>query len=148
MLFRSTLLVDDASSDESVSFVRRRHPEVAVLSLPTNLGFLRTANLGMLIGLLRGVDYLLLLNNDTRLGKDSITPLLRAADAHPQYGVLGPIQTDFHGTPSPRTRAAAAGREPVDGLIDADWLEGSCLLIRREAIEQVGWLDPLYCPCD
>src|SRR5215207_9040108 len=34
----------------------------------------------------------------------------------------------------------------IPPLIDADWVEGSCMWIRRQVLEQVGYLDPLFAP--
>jgi GT2 family glycosyltransferase len=144
------LVIDDASTDESVRYLEQEFPQAGILSLPANLGFLRAVNLGLLVARRRNAESVLLLNNDTRLGKGSIEALLAQARSRPEFGVLSPIQTDFQGALSPRTRAilSSPDRDNLEEMVEADWVEGSCLWIRRAALEQVGYLDPLYAPCD
>jgi GT2 family glycosyltransferase len=43
-------------------------------------------------------------------------------------------------------RKGPLSADPTATLIDADWVEGSCMWIRREVIEQIGFLDPVFAP--
>jgi len=61
-------LVDNASTDGSLEYVRERHPDVHVVELELNLGFVQATNLGLLAGMRAGADYFVLLNNDTLVG--------------------------------------------------------------------------------
>lgn len=76
-----TILVDNASQDDSVPWVRRHYPWVKVLSLSQNLGF------GMAIH--RAMEmaqgwYFALLNTDTVVEPSWLAPLVQALDAEPQ----------------------------------------------------------------
>jgi GT2 family glycosyltransferase len=164
-------LVDNSSSDGSVEYVRKRHPEVHLIELELNLGFVQATNLGLLAGLQAGAEHFALLNNDTRVSAGWLVALEAAANDDASLGIIGSWQNDFSGNPSPRTKAilGRVGRcreshheqhQPADGgtrgivppyesspsLIDADWVEGSCLWMRRAVLEQVGFLDPLFAP--
>lgn len=67
------IFVDNASTDESVHYVRKYYPEVKVLLNHRNLGFARGNNLG--IQLAQG-EYILLLNNDTWVESSFIEDLV------------------------------------------------------------------------
>lgn len=149
------LLVDNASTDRGPELVARRFPQIRQLRLEQNLGFVRAANLGARHALSRGAGAVVLLNNDTRMSRDWLSTLLEAARRHPGHGVLGPLQRDFHGAPSPRTQAITrewmrtqrtGGRDEAPEVIDADWVEGSCFFVKAEVFERIGWFDDLFAP--
>lgn len=152
----SILVVDNGSSDDSVALARAVLPRAEVLAVEENIGFVRGANLGMSHALERGARSILLLNNDVRLREGWFEPLVAAAAEFADVAILGPLQRDYDGHPSPRTRAAvrhwtrglAKGRPDDDHarLIETDWVEGSCMLIRREVVERIGWFDSIFSP--
>ena len=75
-----TLLVDNASRDESLAYVRREFPWVRLLPQKRNLGFSRAANLAAEAA--RGT-FLVLLNTDLRLEPDWLEELVAAAETDP-----------------------------------------------------------------
>ena len=79
---REIVFVDNASSDDSVSWVTAHHPEVRVISRPDNGGFSVAVNAGILAS---RSEYVALLNNDTAVEPDWLTELVRALDGHPSY---------------------------------------------------------------
>lgn len=87
------LLVDNASSDGSVEFVRERFgsdPRVEILALDQNLGWSGGNNAGIHRALEGGADYLFLLNNDTATAPDSISLLVSAIERDERLGALAP----------------------------------------------------------
>jgi hypothetical protein len=157
------IVVDNASTDGSLGMLRAR-PEVQVIANRDNRGFAAANNQGL--GAARG-KYLLLLNPDTIVPAGGLAVLLRFADEHPEAGVIGPRLLNSDGSLQPSCRRfptvkaalirhtflerllphAAATREYLMADWDhrspreVDWVSGACLLIRREAFEQVGPLD-------
>ena len=111
--------------------------------------------------------YVLLLNPDTRLVDDALAAMLAYMEAHPEVGVLGPrlcygdgrSQSSRRRFPTlwtallestllqqwfPRNRWARAyymADTPDDAIQEVDWVTGACMLVRAEAIRQVGLLD-------
>lgn len=73
------VVVDNGSTDDSLAFVRRAHPSVRVIELGYNAGFCGGYNQAV-----RQVDaeWLVLLNNDTRVEPDWLTELMAAAERH------------------------------------------------------------------
>lgn len=73
----SVLVVDNASADGSVEFIKREYPEAELLELDKNYGFSRAVNEG--ISHVR-TTYVLLLNNDTAADRDFIGELVKCMD--------------------------------------------------------------------
>ncbi len=78
------LLVDNGSTDESRELVAREYPEVRVLALGRNLGFVGGCNAGMRAA--RG-EIVVLLNNDTEAEPTWLEELVRALDENPRAGM-------------------------------------------------------------
>lgn len=87
------VLIDNASTDGSVQFVRENYgndSRVELLELPRNLGWAGGNNEGMRRALDAGADYIFLLNNDTATAPDAIGLLVAAAEADPKLGAVAP----------------------------------------------------------
>lgn len=83
---------DDASSDESVRFLRERYPQVEVLASAENVGFCVSNN--RMVEHARG-EHILLLNNDAALYPDALETLLKLARARERTCVLTLPQYDW-----------------------------------------------------
>ena len=79
------ILVDDASSDGSVPFVRANHPEVQVIQAERNRGFIASCHAGA--DAARG-EWLVMLNNDTEVEPGWLAALVAVAQANPQAGAI------------------------------------------------------------
>jgi GT2 family glycosyltransferase len=81
------IVVDNNSGDTSQAMVEREFPEVAWVGLKSNLGFGKACN----VGARRAVGrFLLLLNPDTVVSKDTLSTCVAFMQAHPQAGIMGP----------------------------------------------------------
>lgn len=72
------IVVDNGSSDGSADFVRRHYPWVHLIELPENTGFTGAVNTGIRAS--GSMDYVILLNNDTRAFPDFAGELIRAME--------------------------------------------------------------------
>ena len=79
------IVVDNASSDSSLELLRTRFPWVRVIQNRANLGFAEGNNAGFRQA--RG-EYLVLVNNDTAPSPDWLSQLVRAAEEHPEAGLV------------------------------------------------------------
>ena len=77
-----TILVDNASGDDSLLYVRENFPEVQVIAADKNEGFSAAVNRGIKAAT---TPYVLLLNNDTRVEKDFVKKLETALDKKTDY---------------------------------------------------------------
>ncbi|HNS20231.1 MAG TPA: glycosyltransferase family 2 protein [Sedimentisphaerales bacterium] len=161
------IVVDNASADGSAEMVRSEFPEVQLIANADNLGFAAANNQGMAMA---GGRYVLLLNSDTVVLDGAIAKTVAFADAHPDVAVVGcrvmnpdrTLQPTCFMYPSllnmvlsatylyklfPRSRLF--GRERMtwwqrDDERDVDVVTGCFMLVRREAIEQVGVMDEQF----
>ena len=74
-----TILVDNGSSDGSVSYVREHFPEVRLIEFPENFGFCHAVNEGIRAA---QAPYVLLLNNDTEAAPDFVSEMAAALKRH------------------------------------------------------------------
>ncbi len=87
------IVVDNGSSDESVSYMRDMHPDVRIITLDKNYGFSVAVNAG--IREAKG-EYLLLLNNDTLPDQEWVSTLLRViADSPAHVGSLASLMVSM-----------------------------------------------------
>jgi GT2 family glycosyltransferase len=161
-----TWVVDNSSGDGTVEMVREQFPSVRVIANPENRGWAGGNNQALRQCAGR---YLLLLNPDTEPRPGSLATLARFLDEHPGTGACGPqllfgdgsvqgngrrfptFWKEFLDVTGLRHLALGAyvrrfgwGREKFDSLAEVDEVSGSCLLARREAVEQVGLLDEQF----
>ena len=85
-------VVDNDSTDGSADFVASRFPKARLVRSADNLGFSKANNLGFEWALRKGYDYVYLLNQDAWLEEGALDKLVAAAEAHPDYAVLSPLQ--------------------------------------------------------
>ena len=161
------IVVDNASSDESVEMVLSKFPAVIVISNETNRGFAAANNQGIRIA--KG-KYILLLNSDTVICDRAVEKTLSFAANRPKAGVIGcqvwenskSIQMTCFRFPSLRnlfleTTALSRifkknhffGRERMlwwgrDSERQVDVVSGMFMLVRKEAIDDVGLMDESY----
>lgn len=73
------IVVDDASTDDTVSWIKEMHEDVQIITLPENKGFAHAVNRGIETST---SDYVFLLNNDMTLASDALELLMEKADRH------------------------------------------------------------------
>lgn len=147
-------VVDNESRDGSAEMVATEFPSARLIRNAKRLGFGANHNQVLVPALESGVRYVLILNEDTVLDPGSVRELVAFAEKHERVGALGPA-----------IRGADGGRQPsylpfptVLGQVwscfrpgrsprrppRSGWLNGSCVLLRRQALQQVGTLDERF----
>lgn len=89
---KSLFVVDNDSTDGSADYVASHFPQAKLVRSAENLGFSKANNLGFEWALKKGYDYVYLLNQDAWLAPGALEALVAAAEAHPDYAVLSPLQ--------------------------------------------------------
>lgn len=102
-------VLDNDSTDGSANFVQSRFPKMHLVRSADNLGFTGGNNLGFQYALERGYDYVYLLNQDAWLEEGALETLLAAAESHPDYAVLSPLQFQADGSSFDRQFAKLFG---------------------------------------
>lgn len=150
------LVVDSASGDGSASRLRAAGREV--LEVP-NRGYAAAANAGLRAVRSDQPSATLLLTHECELRPGALERLLSALWDDPGLGAVGPLLAwsdapgrvwsaggelragfRFEHRNQPEAVEAWTGR----GTLPADWLDGACWLVRREALDEVGPLDERY----
>jgi GT2 family glycosyltransferase len=85
-----TIVVDNASSDDSIKKIAGFDPELKIIKNNENLGFAEGNNVGVRYALQNGADYVLVLNNDTLVAKNLVKELLQVAEKHKNFGAASP----------------------------------------------------------
>jgi hypothetical protein len=152
------MVVDNASTDETVAIVRARGAPVRVLANPMNRGFAAAANQGLAASRRR---FVLFLNPDAVVEAAAIPTALAYLERTPAFALVGCRTLNEDGTPQPTVDRfhsvrgligeALRRRRPGDprGTSPAtsgpvDWVYGSFLLGRRAALAAVGGFDEAY----
>jgi len=161
------IYVDNASADASVEMVVEKFPQVKIIRNRENRGFATANNQGIRIAKGR---YVLLLNSDTVVLDNAIAKTVEFADAHPDAAVVGcrvlnpdkTLQPTCFMFPSLLNMLLSAsylykllpksrffGRERMtwwdrNDTREVDVVTGCYMLVRREAIEDVGIMDERY----
>ncbi len=148
------VVLDNASEDGSAEAVRERFPDVRVIAQSHRAGF--GANHNTVIRATTG-RYVYVLNEDTTAGDWGFEALTAYLDTHPRVAALGPrlvypdgrLQDSAWRFPTPLVSAlslATLGRLGVtqsrgDVPHVVDWVTGAAVVLRREALDEVGLFD-------
>lgn len=156
-------VVDNASADGSAAMVAERFPWVRSFANHENVGFARANNQALAQATGAGI---LLLNPDAVLHPGALAALLDFLITHPRAGAIGARLLNADGTLQLSCHPMLTpGREFwrlifLDRLLpratypmrqwdtaaprQVEAIKGACLLLRRQALDEVGWLDESY----
>jgi GT2 family glycosyltransferase len=150
------LVVDNGSPNNDCEILKERYPQIDVLRLNANYGFAGGCNRGMEKALKDGSDYIWLLNNDALAKLDSTAILMKAAQENPQAGALGAAIIEGSGADrkpagyglinfkKAKTYLKALAPDDKRQTIECQWLSGSNLLLKAEALKTTGLFDERY----
>lgn len=156
------VVADNASTDDSVPFLRSYYPLVEVIELKQNFGFAKGYNEALKS--LEG-DYYVLLNSDVEVPRGWIDPIISLMEADQTIGACQPklLQynnrgcfeysgaaggwIDFLGYPFARGRVFDVN-EADEGQYNATepvfWASGAALFVRSELYHRLGGLDEFF----
>lgn len=153
------MLVDNGSTDGTADAVREAFPQITVIELEDNLGFAAGNNIALSRAIAQGMDYALLLNNDTEVEPRLLDALIDAAEQDPRVGIVGP-KIYYYDTPTIlwsaggtidwlRGTTAMRGLNSqdtgeFDQIQEVDFVTGCALLVRCSMLETVGLLDERF----
>ncbi len=162
------IIVDNASTDDTVAMLQAEFPAAMVILNNKNDGFSRAYNQALRQGQGR---YLLVLNPDTIILPGALNELVRYMDAHPEVGICGPKVLNRDGSLQKACRrgvsrpwaafsyfSGLAALFPHSKLFggyllnyldedvvhEVDGVSGSCMLIRRQVVNEVGLFDERF----
>ena len=160
--YADLIIVDNGSTDDSVSFLQEHYRDVHLLAFEENLGFAGGYNRAI-----EELDYqtVILLNSDVELTSGWLDQPMQLLNSSPE---IAAVQPTLHAQRSPKDfeYAGAAGgfidclgypfcrgrifdtieedRGQYADSVDLFWASGACLIIRRAVYREVGGLDTLF----
>ena len=162
------IVIDNASNDGSVEFIRDKFPDVKIFANDKNLGFSKANNIGLKAALGK---YLLLINPDTLVSEDTFDKMIRFFNDNPDAGLAGckilnpdgslqlACRRSFPGpwtsfckvtglsTMFPKSRLFARYNLTYlneDQTYEVDAISGSFMMFPREIYEKIGGLDEQF----
>ncbi|MBT2518464.1 glycosyltransferase family 2 protein [Streptomyces sp. ISL-90] len=159
------IVVDNNSTDDTVTAIRALHSEVRIIANESNAGFAEAVNTG--VAQARGSS-ILLLNPDATISRTTVMQLREAIVNDPTIGLIAPFVSD----PTGRVAVISAGEMPtawrvfchysglsrlagnrapfagqylipdksMAGTIDVEWTSGACMLFLKETWHEAGGL--------
>ena len=155
-------VVDNNSTDGSQPAVKKEFPDVRLIENETNTGFAHANN--QALSIMQG-KFAVLLNSDAVLKENSINKLLAFMTGNPSAGIAGvqllnddgSRQNSIDNFPSTETeifnksilRLFFPGKYPSKNIsykdpIEVDSVIGACMIVRKEAMDEVGVFDEDY----
>jgi GT2 family glycosyltransferase len=154
------IVVDNGSEDGSVEAIKASFPQIALLEMGENLGFVGGNNQGISYALEHNAAFILLLNNDTEVAPDFLDIMVKVLADAPQTGIVGPLIYYFD---PPNVIWSAGGEidwrrgsttmiginEDDNGQFGqspfpVDFVTGCALLIKRDVLEKIDLLEPKF----
>ncbi len=151
------LVVDNGSTDDSVTRIRARFPQIDLVQSPENRGFAAGANLGLRRALDQGAELAFLVNNDTLIDRHALSRLV--AQTGPGVGILAPVI--YYAEDRDRVWSAGGRIHPwtldkcydyqvqaresdQPSAEDRDFVTGCGMLLTRQMLEKVGLFDERF----
>ncbi|RZK68106.1 MAG: glycosyltransferase family 2 protein [Pedobacter sp.] len=151
------IIADNGSSDNSLPILQQQFPNHIFIDNKTNLGFAEGNNTALRYSIEKGYTYSLLLNNDTEVDENFLSPLIAHLENNPETVAVQPsiyylYQKDklwnggsffnkiFGFTYSKNSEKRQGLKSPER----VDWLTGCCMLMRNETLKKTGLLNSKF----
>ena len=168
MLNFEIIIVDNGSTDQTIQMLQADFPHARLIANETNTGFTHPINQALRMS---SGQYKLVLNPDTIILPGALDELVEFMNSHPDVGICGPKVLNRDGSMQKACRRGVsrpwAAFSYFTGLSklfpkskffggyllnyldedvshEVDGVSGSCMLIRRELIEQIGYFDERF----
>lgn len=146
------IMVDNASSDDSVEFARKNFSWIKILKLDKNYGFCKSNNEGAKIA--KG-EYLVFLNNDTYVDKDWLIELVNSVTSDKTIKICESLEKPYNynrvKSPFYKRYLTIIGsgmngeqNEYIDGCPIEGYAQGSSLMIEKKLFDYIGGFDDSY----
>lgn len=151
------IVIDNASTDETVSFIESHYPDVVVLKQSQNLGFGQANNKGISYALNYGAEHVFLLNQDAYLVDKTLKTLINFQKENPKYWIVSPI----HVTPNqkyldrqfsyymsydkaPTFYSDFVLNNTIKDVYEVPFVNAAAWLLSKNCLLTVGGFDPLF----
>jgi len=139
------VVIDNASSDDSIQYIQQHYPQVALLPSSQNLGWAGGNNLGIRYALSLGAKYVVFANNDIRVDKRWLTVAVNLAEPEPLLGIIGyQILEPRGGEYDAGFEQAIATWSTLQTTMGQGYVGGMAMFVRAALFEQIGLIDEVF----
>ena len=150
-----TIVVDNASNDGSVEYIKEHYPEIHLIESKENLGFGKGNNLALRYAYEHGCDYVFLLNQDAWLDDaDALNRLVSLSQRHPEYGIISPLHItadkqslnmmlEYGNTEYSKRILSDLCCGTVKEIYQTNYVNAAAWLLPRKTLSELGGFDPL-----
>ena len=152
------IVVDNASTDETVIFIKDKYPEIILFESDKNLGFGKANNIGIKYAIDHNADFVFLLNQDAWIEPNTFKELIEIHKKNPEYGILSPMHLNADKTAIEKGLIVylSTTRHTPNELIsdmylgfkkdiyDTNYVNAAAWLLPRNTLEVVGGFDPVF----
>lgn len=150
------LVIDNASEDDTVNFIKKNYPYIKIIENTNNLGFGAANNIGLRYAVANGYEYVYLINQDAWISPSSILKLVEIAETHVEYGIISPMQyyankkeLDYnflHALPIEIRKNFYSRNKTLNEIYDTrgGTIPAAHWLIRTESLIKVGGFSPTF----
>jgi GT2 family glycosyltransferase len=152
------VVLDNASADGTVEFIKAGYPEVILFELSDNLGFGKGNNIGIKYAYDHGAEHILLLNQDAYLDCDCLQTLIAMQENRPEYGILSPLQLRGDEAKLDSRFALFVARshdsddlfsdflvnKTMKDIYQVEFVNAAVWLLSRSCLEKVGLFSPSF----
>lgn len=150
------LLVDNNSADNTVGYVKEKYPDVILIENKKNIGFGAANNLGFDFAIKNNYDYILLVNQDLYIDKNTLRNLIEISELNKEYYVLSPIHLNGNGKTLDRNFSNYINYDAnkyflrdvlfrkEKSVYSVPFVNAACWLMPIDTLKKIGFFDELF----
>lgn len=149
-----TIVIDNASGDGTIDYIRMNYPEIVLIESDVNLGFGKGNNVAIQYALKHNCDYVFLLNQDAWIEPDTIETLVSIHQHYKEYGILSPMHLNVDKTglvmkhfcrqPDNERLITDLYLNQLKDVYETRYIHAAAWLLPRKTLEIVGGFDPIF----
>lgn len=153
-----TVVIDNASNDGTIEYIRDNYPEIHLIASETNLGFGQGNNKGMRYAFDNGAECVFLLNQDAWIEPNTLKELVEIHKQNSEYGILSPMHLNADKTAIEKGLinyvADLKITDPawindlyfnnLKAVYSTNYVNAAAWLLPRTTLETVGGFDPIF----
>ena len=159
-LLSNIIVVDNQSTDNTLSILEKFKDHIQLIQLDSNLGFGQANNKGITEALQQGADYLLLLNQDVYFDRDNLSLFIKESTESIDHkiGIYSPIHVDgsankldynfktflFKNKPSDLVDTYLLNNPKTKKSYEANFVNAAIWLLPKKTLAIVGGFDPIF----
>lgn len=154
-LINEIVIVDNASEDGTLDFIRAYFPSIHSIAQSKNLGFGKANNIGISYALKKEAEFVFLLNQDAHIDSDVFENLISVSVKNKAYGIVSPVHRNWEGSEleyyfslfssvNSKFLSDALLKREGSNLYEVPFVNAAAWFIPRNVLETVGGFDPMF----